>query len=65
MPSSSTLARAMPPIIVLNAPLSKPNVAGLVAVNVWRCKSSQLPPSYQSWPRVGTIISSVLISLTL
>src|SRR6266550_2051865 len=33
--------------------------AGLPACHVWRCSSSQRPLSFQSWPRVGTIISSV------
>ena len=39
-------------------------VAGLFADHVWRWVSSHVPLSYQSEPRVGTTISSVLTSET-
>ena len=60
---STTLALAMPVKSFTHAELMSWRPEGLVAVHVCRCISSQRPLSYQSWPRVGTTISSVLISL--
>jgi hypothetical protein len=37
----------------------------LLADHCWRVISSQRPLSYQSLPRVGTMISSVVTSLRL
>ena len=54
----------MPAYAVFQTLFTKLSVAGLLADQVWRWVSSQVPLSYQSEPRVGTTISSVLTSET-
>jgi hypothetical protein len=64
MAPSTRFARETPVKASFHAPFMLSSVAGLFAVQVWRYSSSQRPLSYQSWPRVGTMISFGVISLS-
>ena len=62
MTSIIRLALATPLNRLFHCPFKKFSVPALFAVQVCRCISSHWPLSYQSLPRVGTIITSVVSS---